>query len=72
MGSPPAPHLANGWLSTFDKTIQCDSLFYDRYMDDIICDIKQDQINERLRTINNLHQSLSFTHELEADKKLPF
>ena len=40
MGSPPAPHLANGWLSTFDKEIQGDSKFYERYMDDIVCDVK--------------------------------
>ena len=25
MGSPPAPHLANGWLSQYDNTIQGDA-----------------------------------------------
>ena len=72
MGSPPAPHLANGWLSTFDKTIQGESRFYERFMDDIICEIKHDKIDERVRIINNLHPSLSFTYELEVDRKLPF
>ena len=41
-------------------------------MDDIVCDVKLSKIEERLRTINNLHPSLSFTFELEIDKKLPF
>ena len=72
MGSPPAPHLANGWLSSFEKVVQGNSLFYERYMDDIICEIKKDEIDDRLKTINNLHPSLSFTHELEKDNKIPF
>ena len=36
MGSPPAPHLANGWLSQFDSTIKGESKLYFRYMDDIL------------------------------------
>ena len=28
MGSPPAPHLANGWLSTFDSMIQGNACLY--------------------------------------------
>ena len=39
MGSPPAPHLANGWLSQFDATIKGDSKLFTRYMDDILQDI---------------------------------
>ena len=44
MGSPPAPHLANGWLSQFDDTIKGDAVLYARYMDDIIQNIKRVQI----------------------------
>ena len=72
MGSPPAPHLANGWLNSFEKSIQGTSSFYFRYMDDVICTINKDEINDRLKTINNLHPCLTFTHELEQDGKIPF
>ena len=40
MGSPPVPHLANGW-SQFDDTIKGDAVLYARYMDDIIQNIKR-------------------------------
>ena len=72
MGSPPAPHLANGWLSTFDNTIKGNSKLYTRYMDDILCSIKKDSIESHLYMINNLHPSLSFTYEVETNCKLPF
>ena len=39
MGSPPAPHLANGWLSQFDEQIGGDAKLFSRYMDDTIRDI---------------------------------
>ena len=35
MGSPPAPHLANGWLSQFENLIKEDAKIYDRCMDDV-------------------------------------
>ena len=44
MGSPPAPHLANGWMSQFDSIIQDESGLYFRYMDDIIMNIDREQI----------------------------
>ena len=72
MGSPPAPHLANGWLSKFDKVIQGDSKLYERYMDDILTIVKNDEVDDTLYRINNLHPCLSFTHELENDGKIPF
>ena len=33
MGSPPAPMLANAWISTFDTTVSNDASLYTRYMD---------------------------------------
>ena len=72
MGSPPAPHLANGWLSLFDKTIQGSSKIYSRYMDDILCSIKKENIDSHLNMINGLHPSLTFTYEIETNGKLPF
>ena len=41
MGSAPAPHIANGWLSTFDFVIKDNSPLYSKYIDDIICIIKR-------------------------------
>ena len=72
MGSAPAPHIANGWLSTFDSVIKDNSPLYSRYMDDIICIIKRDGLDTKLCEINNIHSSLSFTVEVEKDGRLPF
>ncbi len=63
MGSPPAPHLANGWLSQFDDTIKGESKLYERYMDDVLCSVRKSEIDERLTIINGLHDNLKFTCE---------
>ena len=67
MGSPPAPHLANGWLSQFDGQIKDDAKLFSRYMDDTIRDIKRNRKEEKLYELNNLHPSLKFTMEEEDD-----
>ena len=73
MGSPPAPHLANGWLSKYDPIIKGEGCkIFSRYMDDIIRNIKRHQIEEKLRQINSLHPNLKFTCEREVEGKLPF
>ena len=72
MGSPPAPHLANGWLSQFDRQIKGDAKLFSRYMDDIIRSIRKDMIEATLAAINSLHPALKFTMEIEEDGKLPF
>ena len=72
MGSAPAPHLANGWLSGFDETIKGSSSFYHRYMDDIITFCENDHVNSKLSEINSLHPLLNFTVEKETDGALPF
>ena len=41
MGSPPAPHIANGSLSKFDESVKGDAKIYSRYMDDILRVIKE-------------------------------
>ena len=48
MGSPPAPLLANGWLSTFDPRIKEDAKLYDRYMDDILMEIHTAKVEDKL------------------------
>ena len=65
MGSPPAPMLANGWLSTFDD--EGNASLYTRYMDDILRDIEEGLIAQKLNEINSLHPALKFTVETETD-----
>ena len=72
MGSPPAPHLANGWLSQFDNIIKGKARLYARYMDNILQDIKREEIEDKLSEINNLHSALKFTIEREVDGAIPF
>ena len=72
MGSPPAPHLANGWLSKYDQEIKGDAKLFTRYMDDILRDIKNNAIAEKLEEINNIHPSLKFTHEEENENSIAF
>ena len=72
MGSPPAPHFANGWLSKYDNTIKSDAKLYAGYMDDIIQNMPKNEINQKLEDINNLHPALKFTIERESEGQLPF
>ena len=72
MGSPPAPQLANDWMSKLDERIKGNSTLYSRYMDDILRDIKKNQIDSKLDEINNLHPSLKFTVEPEKNSSIPF
>ena len=73
MGSPPAPMLANGWLSKFDPLIQGDAALYARYLDDILTNLKSQSIENKLEEINNLHPDyLQFTVERQNDSSLPF
>ena len=52
MGSPPAPHLANGWMSQFDPVIKGDSRIYERYMDDIFTEKQSDEVERKLNEVN--------------------
>ena len=72
MGIPPAPPLANGWLSQYDPRIKGDAKLFSRYMDDIIRSILKDRIESKLLEINSIHTSLKFTIEKEQNASLPF
>ena len=72
MGSPPALHIANGWLSKFDENVKGDAKIYPRFMDDILRDIKEYRIDEKLREINDYHPNLTFTIEKEKGASLSF
>ena len=71
MGSPPAPHLANAWMSQFDGPIKGDSKLYSRYLDDMCCDKKRKDSEKNLAEVNNLHPSLKVTMEREENGALP-
>ena len=53
MGRPPPPLVANGWMSTFENKIKGNDKLYARYMDDILCNIKKTEIDEKLMEINS-------------------
>ena len=72
MGSPPAPHLANGWFSQFEDSIKGNAKIYDRYMDDILRESKCSLVEQKLAEINTLHPNLQFTKESEENYKLPY
>ena len=72
MGSPPAPLLANIWLSNKELSIKDDAKLFERYMDDIIRTIQMNQIEGKLQEINELHNNLKFTIEREKDGEIPF
>ena len=71
MGSPPAPMLANGWMSQFDSRIKDNAKLYFRYMDDIFRNIVKSLSDQKLEEINDLHKSLTFTRERENNGLLP-
>ena len=58
MGSPPAPLLANGWLSQLENLIKNDAKIYERYMDDIVRESKCSQVEQKLEESNNIHKNL--------------
>ena len=51
MGSPPAPLIANAWLSQYDPLIRGDAKLYARYMDDILRSIKRAEVRQKLAEI---------------------
>ena len=72
MGSPPAPQLANGWLSTFENKIKSETKLYVRFMDDILCAMKAKKITYKLNLINSLHNNLKFTLERQLNFCIAF
>ena len=73
MGSPPAPLIANGWLSQYDPQIRENAKLYDRYMDDILRSIKRTEVRQKLAEINSYHPYLKFTIEEENEQSaVPF
>jgi hypothetical protein len=72
MGSPPVPHLANGWVSQYDDTIKGNARLCTSYMDDILQNIKHHRIEDKPRKTSNLHPSLKVTNEGEVEGAFRF
>ena len=72
MGSPPAPLLANIWLASKENLMKENAKLYERYMDDIITSTQVDSIEEKLEKLNNIHEKLKFTVEVEKEGQIPF
>ena len=72
MGIQPAPMLANIWMSAFEETVKEDALIFARYVDDILLDVEENKIGERLININILHEKLEFTLERPVNNSIPF
>jgi len=76
MGSPLSPIVANLVLQDLEKkaleTINCNILFYFRYVNDILLSAPPDQIPKILDTFNSYHNRLQFTEECEVNKKISF
>ena len=66
MGSAPASHIANAWLSKYDDNIKGESILYFRYMDDILQNIKEQKLLEKFQDINTLHKK-SLIHIRERE-----
>ncbi|XP_025268300.1 uncharacterized protein LOC112639226 [Camponotus floridanus] len=75
MGSPLSPILAD--IVMDDLEMHCLSLLsfdvpiYYRYVDDIFTIVSRSKIEE-IKSINNYHRRLTFTHETEVDSSISF
>ena len=52
--------------------IQNNPILYERHMSDIFCKVKTCKIEQKLKFINKLHHTLSFTYEVELSGTLAF
>ena len=72
MGIQPAPMPANIWMSSFEDSIKESASIFDRYVDDILVDVEDSEIDNRLTKINSLHPKLEFTLEKPVYNTIPF
>jgi hypothetical protein len=75
MGSPLSPVVAELFLQNLENTKIHKNpaiLFWNRYVDDVSCIIRNRKKDEFLKSINDFHPSIQFTTEEEKEGKLPF
>jgi len=59
-------------MSKFDDRIKDDAVIYARYMDNILREIRKEEIEKKLIDINSYHPALKFTIEGENNQSIPF
>ena len=64
--------LSHKVFNKYEDSIRADRNVYYRYMDDIITTCKLEEVESLLKTANELHRNLKFTHELPSEYGLPF
>jgi len=73
---PLSPIIANLVLQDLEERtlekIDCNILYYFRYVDDILLSAPSDQISKILDIFNNFYSRLQFTVEYENNRKLSF
>ena len=76
MGSPLGPVLANVFMVELEKNLVptlSDILpLWFRYVDDTFTFIKDEQVDNVHNILNNFHQDINFTHEVEKEGTIPF
>lgn len=76
MGSPLAPVLAclvmDKLLVDVKGSIRGKAKVLAKYVDDLLLTIDKQHIDEVLTVFNSFHTSIKFTHELEANKSIPY
>ena len=76
MGSPLGALFANIFMCELENTIIPELgntiKSWTRYVDDTFAYIKPEKVEEITMKLNEFHQNIKFTSELEADRKLPF
>ncbi|XP_058446374.1 uncharacterized protein LOC131427320 [Malaya genurostris] len=75
MGNPLSPFLCVLFMANLEELLNKQGLLPNRwwrYVDDIFCIIKRNDLSNFLEIINNLHKNIKFTYEEEKDNSLPF
>ena len=76
MGSPVSALVANLYMEHFEQIALNSALhrprLWKRYVDDTLCIIGSNEVDELLLHINSIRPSIKFTVETEKDGSLPF
>jgi len=76
MGSPLSPIIADIVMQDLEEiailNLQIHSLFYYRYVDDIVLALPSENIDDTLTIFYSLHTKLQFTMEVGIDNRLNF
>lgn len=76
MGSPISVVLAEMMMQKIEEEIQrhapCTPKLWRRYVDDIICILPKEQVEQYLAHINSINSNIQFTVEKEQNNALPF